>query len=337
MSDASLNLSRRSHAPRLPRRAVHGVVLIDKPLHWTSNDVLQKVKHLLRAEKAGHTGTLDPMATGLLPLCFGAATKFSQVSLDADKTYQATLKLGVRTSTGDVEGDVMAERAVAIDADLVERARLKLLGRIEQLPPMHSALKKDGRPLYEYARAGVSVDRTPREVTIHRLDVLSWQGDEMHIEAHVSKGTYIRTLAEDLGELLGCGAHLAALRRIQSGCLTVQQAVSLEAFMAMSSTERDQCLHAPDVLIEDWPAVRLNSEDAGRFLSGVRRRTTLDDCSSVRVFGPDPQALLGVAHIKAGELIPTRLLSPIEVDGLLRPLIPLPDSASSPSSASITT
>jgi tRNA pseudouridine55 synthase len=305
--------------PRLPRRALHGVLLLDKPLGWTSNDALQKVKHLLRAEKAGHTGTLDPLATGLLPLCFGAATKFSQVSLDADKTYRATLKLGVKTLTGDAEGEVCERRDVRFSEQDLQAARLQLLGRIRQVPPMHSALKKDGKALYDYARAGLTVEREARDVTVHRLDILAWQADEMHLETCVSKGTYIRTLAEDLGELLGCGAHLTALRRVQSGPVQVQDAVTLEAFMAMEAAERDACLLPPDVLIADWPRVDLAADDAGRFLSGLRRRVALADADAVRVYGPDHGALLGAAHIRAGELIPSRLLSPVEVQGVMSP------------------
>lgn len=304
---------------RLPRRAVHGVVLLDKPLGWSSNDALQKVKRLLRAEKAGHTGTLDPMATGLLPLCFGAATKFSQVSLEADKTYQATLKLGVTTTTGDREGDVLETRPVSsVTADAVEAARRQLVGPIRQVPPMHSALKKNGRALYDYARQGIEVEREPRDVVVHRLDVLSWVGDELRIETCVSKGTYIRTLAEDLGTLLGCGAHLIALRRTGSGPVRVGDAIGIDAFVAMSEAEREACILPPDVLIADWPRVELSAEEAGRFLSGLRRRVPLADAPAVRVYGPDEGALLGAAHIRAGELIPSRLLSPLEVQGVMR-------------------
>jgi len=178
---------------RITRRAVHGVLLLDKPLGWSSNDALQKAKWLLRAEKAGHTGTLDPLATGLLPLCFGAATKFSQVSLDADKAYRATLRLGQRTSTGDLEGEVVQERPVQVDAAALQAAFSRFTGPIAQLPPMHSALKKDGKALYEYARAGEVVERAPRPVRIHGIDLVRWQGDEVVLDVRCSKGTYIRT------------------------------------------------------------------------------------------------------------------------------------------------
>lgn len=302
---------------KLPRRAVHGVLLLDKPLGLSSNDALQKAKRLYRAEKAGHTGTLDPLATGLLPLCFGAATKFSQVSLEADKTYRARLKLGVRTSTGDAEGEVLSERPVQATVEDVLAACARFVGNIDQVPPMHSALKRDGKALYEYARAGIEVERESRRVTIHRLDMLECQHGEVEIEVCCSKGTYIRTLAEDVGEALGCGAHLIALRRTASGPLTLQGAVTLEQLADIGEAERDALLRPADELLGDWPIVRLGSEDAGRFLSGMRRRTPHADAPHVRVYGSHPAAFLGSAGIKAGELIPTRLLSPLEVEGLL--------------------
>lgn len=321
-ASASLEHGAQVRTPRVKRvrRAVHGVLLLDKPLGWSSNDALQKVKWLLRAEKAGHTGTLDPLATGLLPLCFGAATKFSQISLDADKTYRATLRLGQTTTTGDVEGDVMLDRqdrVAAVTPEALEAARVALLGEIDQVPPMYSALKHEGKALYEYARAGVEIEREARRVTIHRLDILRWQAEVLEIEVVCSKGTYVRTLAQDLGEELGCGAHLTALRRVGSGPLHIDQAVSLDALIEMTEAQRDALLMPPDTLLADWQAVVLVESEAGRFLSGLRRRVALPDAESVRVYGPEPRAFLGSAHIKAGELIPTRLLSPIEVQGLL--------------------
>jgi len=307
----------RTARPKVVRRAVHGVLLLDKPLGWSSNDALQKVKWLLRAEKAGHTGTLDPLATGLLPLCFGAATKFSQVSLDADKTYRATLRLGQTTTTGDAEGEVLRERAVSVSHEAIEAARGAWLGEIEQMPPMFSALKHEGRALYEYARAGIEIEREPRRVVIHKLDILSWQGSALDIEVRCSKGTYVRTLAQDLGEALGCGAHLTALRRVASGPLEVHEAVTLDALIEMNEAQRDALLMPPDALLADWPAVQLDDAEAGRFLSGMRRRVAQPDAQQVRVYGPQPQAFLGSAHIKDGELIAGRLLSPVEVQGLL--------------------
>ncbi|CAN5668242.1 tRNA pseudouridine(55) synthase TruB [soil metagenome] len=314
-------LQKQRPRTRVVRRAVHGVLLLDKPLGLSSNDALQKAKWLYRAEKAGHTGTLDPLATGLLPLCFGAATKFSQISLDADKTYRATLKLGITTTTADAEGEVLQQREVNVTRAQFEAACTRLTGPIEQVPPMYSALKRDGKALYEYARAGVEVEREARAVTIHRIDIPAGdhQGvdDTWTIEVRCSKGTYIRTLAEDIGELLGCGAHLSALRRTGSGVLALDKALTLDQLANMTEAERDAALLAADALLADWPVVRLGTEDAGRFLSGLRRRTLLADAPNVRVYGPEPKAFLGGGHIMAGELISTRLLSPIEVQGLL--------------------
>lgn len=311
---------------RIARRAVHGVLLLDKPLGLSSNDALQKAKRLLRAEKAGHTGTLDPLATGLLPLCFGAATKFSQVSLEADKRYRATLKLGTTTSTGDAEGEVLRTRPVNVDRDALRQACDRLSGNIEQIPPMHSALKRDGKALYEYARAGIEVARSARRVAIHRIDIAQTdhQGRDhtWTLDVHCSKGTYIRTLAEDIGEALGCGAHLSALRRTGCGPLDVRNAHTLDELAALDDVERDALLHDPDALLADWPLVRLQAEDAGRFLSGVRRRIALADAPQVRVYGPEPRAFLGSGHIAGGELISTRLLSPVEVEGLLNATSP---------------
>ena len=322
---------------RIPRRAVHGVLLLDKPLGLSSNDALQKAKRLYRAEKAGHTGTLDPLATGLLPLCFGAATKFSQISLDADKRYTATLKLGITTSTADAEGDVLLTREVNVSREQMEQACARFTGLIHQVPPMHSALKRDGKPLYEYARAGIEVEREARQVTIHGIDILGGQHDVWTLDVRCSKGTYVRTLAEDIGEALGCGAHLAGLRRTGSGPLTLDAALTLEQLAQMTEDQRDAALHDADMLLADWPVVHLGTEDAGRFLSGVRRRLpALADAPNVRVYGPAPQAspggpelhvFLGSGHITAGELISTRLLSPLEVQGLLSPQEQAPERA----------
>ena len=305
--------------PRIARRALHGVLLLDKPLGLSSNDALQKVKRLFRAEKAGHTGTLDPQATGLLPICFGAATKFSQVSLDADKGYTATLRLGQTRVGGDLEGEILQERPVAVTGEQILKSCLQYTGAISQLPPMHSALKKDGKALYEYARAGIEVERTPRAVTIHAIDILSWDAAGHLLTLHVrcSKGTYIRTLAEDIGEALGCGAHLAALRRTHSGGLDLAQARTLEALAAMDESARDEQLQRPDTLLLDWPLLQLSADEAGKFLQGMRRRVAQPDQAAVRVYGPEPAAFLGSAHITAGELIADRLLSPIEVQALL--------------------
>ena len=296
---------------------MHGVLLLDKPLGWSSNDALQKVKWLLRAEKAGHTGTLDPLATGVLPLCFGAATKFSQMQLDADKEYEATALLGSKTSTGDAEGDVIAVRPVQVDAEDVARVVPLFTGAIRQTPPMHSALKKDGKALYEYARAGIVVEREARAITIHKLNVALAPADTEHTAINMivtcSKGTYIRTLGEDIGEALGCGAHLTSLRRTATGDFTAAQCVTLEALEAMTEDERLACLLPVDALLERHTAVTLDSDNTVRFLSGVRRRGSWPDEKLVAVYSTEPHALLGTAQAQAGELIPGRLLSPLEI------------------------
>jgi len=302
---------------RIVRRAVHGVLLLDKPVGLSSNDALQQAKRWLRAEKAGHTGTLDPLASGLLPLTFGAATKFSQVSLDADKRYLATLRLGLTTTTGDLEGTPVLERPVDITRADLDAACLRFAGAIDQRPPMHSALKHEGRALYEYARQGIEVDRAARRVVIHRIDILDWQAASLVIEIVCSKGTYIRTLAESIGEALGCGAHLVALRRTGSGPLAIDDAITLDELAALDEPQRDARLLPPDALLADWTALRLPADEAGRFLTGLRRRVDAPDNDRVRVYGPEPRALLGAAHIQAGELIPDRLLSPVELQGLL--------------------
>jgi tRNA pseudouridine55 synthase len=298
---------------RLPRRALHGVLLLDKPLGWTSNDALQKAKGMLRALKAGHTGTLDPLASGLLPICFGAATKFSQVSLDADKRYRATLALGERSSTLDGEGDIDPGSEPDFDRAALDAVLARFTGPIEQRPPMHSALKKDGRALYEYARDGVEVEREARAVTIHDIDIVGWEDRRLTLDVVCSKGTYIRSLAADIGDALGCGAWLAALRRTGSGALDVADALTLERLAEMTDDERLAQLKPADVLLADWPAVTLAAEEAARFLTGLRRRVAAADQRAVRVYAETPRAFLGAAHITAGELIADRLLSPTEV------------------------
>ncbi len=304
---------------RVARRPVHGVLLLDKPLGWSSNDVLQKVKWLLRAEKAGHTGTLDPLASGVLPLCFGAATKFSQLQLDADKTYEAVLRLGIKTSTGDAEGEVIATRPVPElhTADL-QRVAAQFTGQISQLPPMHSALKKDGKALYEYARAGIEVERQPRQITIYALNMAVALDNKappaIELVVECSKGTYIRTLGEDIGEALGCGGHLTALRRTGTGGFSAAQCVTLAALEAMDESQRLACLLPVDALLAGHTRVTLDGDNAARFLSGLRRRGPWPDATQVAVFGQSDGSLQGTAQTSAGELIPGRLLSAIEIE-----------------------
>jgi tRNA pseudouridine55 synthase len=329
---------------REPRRAVHGVLLLDKPRGLSSNDALQRARRALGAQKAGHTGTLDPLASGLLPICFGAATKFSQASLDADKRYRATLHLGVTTTTADGEGDVVQRRPVDASRARIDAVCRRFVGAFDQMPPMHSALKKDGKALYEYARAGIDVERAPRRVTVYAVTVVGLDGDQLTLDVHCTKGTYIRTLAADIGEGLGCGAYLSALRRTGSGPLEVADAIGLEALQALPQAARDARVLPPDVLLQALPAVHLSAEEAARFLTGLRRRVAMPDAPAVRVYGPEPGALpgnagptqvswrphggpcracpdlggfLGSAHVTAGELIPDRLLSPTEVAALV--------------------
>ena len=302
---------------RVERRPLHGVLLLDKPLSWTSQDALTKAKGILRAEKAGHTGTLDPLATGLLPLCFGAATKFAQSSLDADKAYRATVCLGQTRTGGDLEGEVLVERPVDVSRDQIAAVLAAFTGPIEQIPPMYSALKHQGKALYEYARAGIEIERVARQVTVYSIDVADWQSPRLTLDVRCSKGTYIRSLAEDIGEALGCGAHLAALRRTASGTLRVEDALTLEQLQGLDEPGRDARLLPPEVLLAEWPQLRLSQHEAGRFLCGLRRHVNEANTPCIRVYGPEPRAFLGTAHITAGELIADRLLSPLEVQALL--------------------
>ena len=308
---------------RVQRRPVHGVLLLDKPLGWSSNQALQKVKWLLRAEKAGHTGTLDPLATGVLPVCLGAATKFSQLHLDADKAYSTTLRLGIKTTTADAEGEVISERAVPPGTSLenIRATVQRFVGETDQLPPMYSALKKDGKALYAYAREGIEVERTPRRVRIDQIEVRDarLEGPEPSVDLLVAcgKGTYIRTLGEDIGEALGCGAHLSALRRERSGNFEATQCISLEALEAMDDAQRLEQVLPVDALLAGFTPVTLDSENAARFLSGMRRRGSWSDMAQVAVYADAPRALLGTGHVQGGELIAQRLLSPPEVSQAL--------------------
>ena len=307
---------------RVQRRPVHGVLLLDKPLGFSSNQALQKVKWLLRADKAGHTGTLDPLATGVLPLCFGAATKFSQQHLDAHKQYQAVLRLGQATTTGDAEGEVIQSGPIpnCTQADL-DKLSLLMKGPQTQVPPMYSALKKDGKPLYEYARDGVDVERLARDIEIFKLNMSCVQDEQLQpaikVEVACSKGTYIRTLGEDIAKALGTVGHLRALRRTQTGDFAQAGCVTLPELEAMTEEQRLAMLHPVEALLPNHQPVMLNDEDAARFLSGLRRRTALPDAPEVVVYAQHPRRLLGTAHITAGELVPVRLLNPIEIEHIL--------------------
>jgi tRNA pseudouridine55 synthase len=255
--------------PKKPRDLVDGVLLIDKPVGLSSNDALTRVKRIVNAKKAGHTGTLDPFATGLLPLCFGEATKFSQDLLEADKTYLATVHLGVATSTGDTEGETLATQPVdAVTPARIEAALARFRGPILQVPPMYSALKRDGKAYYEYAREGIVLEREARPVTIHSLEFIGYEAPMLTIRVCCSKGTYVRVLGEDIGAALGCGAHLNALRRVQVGTLTVDGMVTLEQLQAHPDP---LSLLAPvDALLSSFPRLDLTDELAKRFLNGQR-------------------------------------------------------------------
>jgi len=299
---------------RAPRRPVDGVLLLDKPIGFTSNAALQKARWLLNAAKAGHTGTLDPLATGLLPLCFGEATKFSSELLDADKAYRATLKFGVTTDTADAEGTVLETRPVAIDEKTLRTVLERFVGEQDQVPPMYSALKRDGKPLYEYARQGIEVERKPRRITIERIALLSFRGDQAVIDVDCSKGTYIRTLAADIGEALGCGAHLTALRRTRIGRLTEEGAVSLEAFEAASLEGRDGLLAPADTLVSDLPRAVLNAAETARVLHGQGLRWNAGVGERWRLYSPE-NAFLGLGEMSPdGWLNPRRLIATQDKD-----------------------
>ena len=286
---------------------VDGVLLLDKPSGMTSNDALQKARRLFSAAKAGHTGTLDPLATGLLPICFGEATKFSADLLDADKTYEADVLFGVSTDTGDSQGAVLERRAVAFDRAALEAALERFRGPISQVPPMYSALKRDGKPLYELARQGIEVERAARDVTIHELTLLTFEGERCRLRVCCSKGTYIRTLAEDIGAALDCGAHLTALRRTVVGPLALAGAVTLDELAALDEAARPLRLQAPDALLQTLPAVFLDADAATRFAHG--NPVVCDfPAGRCRVYGGDGR-LLGLGDADAaGRLHPRRLV-----------------------------
>lgn len=297
---------------RLP---LDGVLLLDKSAGLSSNDALVRAKRLLNAKKAGHTGTLDPFATGLLPLCFGEATKFSQDLLEADKTYETVVHLGVSTNTGDTEGEILASRQVDISLAMIESVLPQFRGEIAQVPPMHSALKRDGKPLYEYARAGVTLEREARQVKIHRLEVVDYQPPFLRLRVTCSKGTYIRVLGEDIGNALGCGAHLQALRRTQVGSLSLTSSMTLDRLEATEESDRRSLLAPVDALLSSFPAVELSVTLSQRFLHGQRLALAKESVAlpdylgRVRVYHGDTRQLLGTAHLQEfGILAPERLI-----------------------------
>ncbi len=294
---------------RALRRAIDGVLLLDKPQGVTSNAALQAAKRLLQARKAGHAGTLDPRATGLLPLLFGEATKLASRLIDADKTYLAEVVLGVTTTTGDTEGTVLESRPVDAAPARIEDALQRFRGEIEQIPPLYSALKREGRPLYAYARAGETVERQPRRVRIHRLELLARSDATLSLHVRCSKGTYIRTLAEDIGRALGCGAHLGALRRVASGPWRIAQAISLDRLEAAPPEARAALLHPPESMLRDLPRFTLQGADAIRFRNGQVRPGEGRQAGLYAVFAAET-GLVGIGEVVAdGMLHPRRLLN----------------------------
>jgi tRNA pseudouridine55 synthase len=288
-------------------KQVDGVLLFDKPIGLTSNDALQKVRRLFSAAKGGHTGTLDPLATGLLPLCFGEATKFSADLFDADKTYEAVLKLGVTTDSGDAEGQVTATAAVNVEKAQILEILPRFMGDILQVPPMHSALKRDGRPLYELARQGIEVERQARAVTIHGIELLDFAGDTVSLRVACSKGTYIRVLAADIGAALGCGAHLSALRRTRVADLTLATAVTLADLQAMDETARMAVLQPVDSLLQTLDRLELSGEAEQRFSHG--NPVDLPDGLQGKIRVYVGEHLIGVGERGAdGRLWPKRLV-----------------------------
>lgn len=292
------------------KRPVSGVLLLDKPAGYSSNQALQRAKHLFQAAKAGHTGNLDPFATGLLPVCFGEATKFSHRLLDADKTYLATLKFGMTTTTGDIEGEITSRNNSLPDRTEVQNAIESFIGDITQIPPMHSALKHQGKPLYAYARAGVTIERKPRQVTIHEISLIRHEHDKAEIRVACSKGTYIRVLSEDIGEKLGCGAHLTALRRLSTGGFNLSDAYTLEQLEAMTGMQRDDCLLPVDSLLGDLQKVELDVDSTYYFKQGQAVwKSGARSQEMLRVYGPDG-AFLGLAEmLDDGRIAPRRLIA----------------------------
>lgn len=299
------------------RVPVHGVLLLDKSAGMSSTQALAKVKWLLNAEKAGHTGTLDPFATGLLPLCFGEATKFAQDLLDADKTYETVVRLGVITATGDTEGEVVQTCPVEVSREQVEAVLDKFRGPISQVPPMHSALKRDGKPLYEYARAGITLEREARQVTIHALELIDFAPPEITLRVACSKGTYVRVLGQDIGAALGCGAHLRTLRRTRIDALDLSAAVQADALAAFPEAERASCLLPVDALLSKFPRIELDDDLVRRFRQGQRislgRAGMVAACEPGRVRVYDgQQALQGTAILSEDAVLaPERLLANI--------------------------
>lgn len=291
------------------KRPIDGVLLLDKPLGFSSNQALQKVKWLFQAAKAGHTGTLDPLATGVLPICLGEATKFAQYLTDADKTYIARVQFGVTTTTGDAEGKVLARKPVTFNQAQLLAVLQQFEGVIEQVPPMYSALKHEGKALYTYAREGVEIERQPRSVHIWEITLKTYAEGIAEISVTCSKGTYIRTLAEDIGHALSCGAHLLALRRIATASYDIAQTISLEALEQLNTEQRDQQLLPVDSAIEAIPKIILNADAAYYLLQGQPVwQSGKIPVGDLRLYN-DQQQFLGLGYLQPdGKIAPKRLL-----------------------------
>lgn len=293
-------------------RAVHGILLLDKPLEVSSNGILQRVRWLYQAQKAGHTGALDPMASGLLPICFGEATKFSQFLLDTDKTYQVTATFGIRTTTSDVEGEVVSEKAVSFTDTELTAAMQQLTGDILQVPTMFSALKYQGQPLYKYARQGIEVPREARPISIYRFGLLSRTAQTAEFIVHCSKGTYIRTLIDDLGELLGCGAHVSRLHRVQVGPFQAAQMVTPQQLETLNAQQDwaalDALLLPMDAGLQGLPSQVLDAAQQKAIMHGQSCQVAAADAEVVKLYAESGQ-LLGIGEIVAGELSSRRLIN----------------------------
>ena len=300
------------------KRPVNGVLLLNKPIGITSNAALQIAKRLYQAEKAGHTGTLDPFASGLLPLCFGEATKFSQYQLHADKAYRAVLQLGVTTTTGDPEGTVLETRPVDVNDTQIAAAIAQFTGAIEQTPPMYSALKHQGKPLYEYARAGIEIERKARPVHIRSISLIARQAHTLTLDVVCSAGTYIRTLAESIGAVLGCGAHLIALTRTGSGGFTLDQAVSLSALESDSAAARDTRLMPADGLVTYLPQIIISVADAAALRQGQRPHLPNPPAAAELLRAYDPvQQFLGLIEVQDdGLALARRLMNTAQTDSI---------------------
>jgi tRNA pseudouridine55 synthase len=291
-------------------RPLDGVLLFDKPLELSSNAALQKVRRLFQAEKAGHTGTLDPLASGLLPICFGEATKFSMGLLDADKTYRATLRLGQTTTTGDAEGEIIESCPVNVTVEQVKAILQRFCGAIKQLPPMHSALKHQGKPLYEYIRKGETVERALRDVFIHDLHLLRLEENELEFDVRCSKGTYVRTLGEDIGKALGCGGHLITLRRTAIAHFELQAAYTLPQLESMDVTQRDQAILPLDCMLLDLPMLELDATELQRMAQGQRlgKNLSLSD-GKIRLYSTG--RFVGLGELLGTRLAPSRLVASV--------------------------